>query len=117
MTQVDARATPLHRRPVSSCAGGRQRAAGLTGGIRALLTQHALPQAAQLHVCRVEGLGRAPVQRLLLAVDHDGAALLQDPLGGPFHHHEETLVTGVVCLVYGELRGKGVEHVQCGIGQ
>ena len=56
------------------------------------LTQHALPYAAQLHVGCVEGLGRAPVQGLLLPVDHDGAALLQDPLGGPFHHHEEALV-------------------------
>ena len=94
---MDARVTPLHPKPATLC---------LPAGSRSL-TQHALPYAAQLHVGCVEGLGRAPVQGLLLPVDHDGAALLQDPLGGPFHHHEEALVLWVLGLVDGELQGRG----------
>lgn len=72
------------------------------------LTQHTLAQAAQLHVGCVEGVSGVLVQGLLLAMDHDSAALLQDPLRGPLHHHEEALVIGVFCLVYGELGGHGL---------
>lgn len=41
-----------------------------------MLTQHTLAQASQFHVGCVECVGRALVQWLLLAIDHDGAALL-----------------------------------------
>lgn len=69
------------------------------------LTQHTLAQSTQLHVGCVEGLSIVLVQWLLLAIDHDGAALLQDPLWGSLHHQQEALVIGIFHPVYGKLGG------------
>lgn len=67
------------------------------------LTQHSLPHAPQLHVGCLESFCLLTVQRLFLAVDHYGAAPLQNPLWGTFHHQQEAFVLGVVGLVDGEL--------------
>lgn len=69
----------------------------------AALTQHSLPHAPQLHVGCLESFCLLAVQGLLLAVDHDGAAPLQNPLRGSFHHQQEAFVVRVVGLVDGEL--------------
>lgn len=69
----------------------------------AALTQYSLPHAPQLHVGCLESFCLLAVQRLLLAVDHDGAAPLQNPLRGTLHHQQEAFVVGVVGLVDGKL--------------
>merc|ERR1719323_1256794 len=58
-----------------------------------------LSQASELHVSRLKGVLPVLGERPLRAVDHNGAAALEDPLGSTFHHHEVALLVGVLRLV------------------
>lgn len=69
-------------------------------------TKHALAQAAELEVGVLEGLLHLFIQWLLLAVQQDGGAAVQDALGGALHHQQVPVVIGVLCLMDGKLRTK-----------
>lgn len=74
------------------------------------LTQHALPQASQLHVGVLKGILHLLVQRNLLALNQDGGTPVQDALWGPLHHQHVALRV-VFSLMDGQLeRGKGVRE-------
>lgn len=66
-------------------------------------TQHALSEAAQLQVGVLEGVLQLLVQGLLLAMQEDGAAAVQDPLGGALHHQQVPGLRRVGVLVDGQL--------------
>lgn len=68
------------------------------------LTQHALAQASQAEVGRLEGLTPLLVQGQLLALDEDGATALQHTLRGALHHQHVPRVPGVLQGVNGQLR-------------
>ena len=70
---------------------------------RAPRTKHALSQAAQLQVGVLEGVLHLLVQGLLLAVQQDGAAAVQDPLRGTFHDQQVSGLRRVGVLVDGQL--------------
>ena len=67
-------------------------------------TKHTLAQATELEVGILEGLLHLFIQRLLLAVQQDGGAAVQDALGGALHHQQVPVVIGVLSLVDGELQ-------------
>lgn len=68
-----------------------------------LRTQHSLSQAPQLQVGVLEGILQLLVQRLLLAVEQDGAAAVQDSLWSTFHHQQVSGLRRVGVLVNGQL--------------
>ena len=74
------------------------------------LTQHSLSEASQLFVGVLEGLLHLLVEGLLLALDQDGGAAVQDPLRGALHHQDGLGLAGGGVLMDGELRGVGVER-------
>ena len=74
------------------------------------LTQHSLSKASQLFVGVLEGLLHLLVEGLLLALDQDGGAAVQDPLRGALHHQDGLGLAGGGVLMDGELRGVGVER-------
>lgn len=76
-------------------------------GPRGPRTEHALPQAAQLQVGVLEGVLHLLVQGLLLAVQQDGAAAVQDPLRGTFHHQQVSGLRRVGVLMDGQLERTG----------
>lgn len=99
--------------PVSTMGVGRGGGCGKRPGWCLALspgaarTQHTLAQAAQLQVGILEGILHLLVQRLLLALEQDGAAAVQDPLGGPLHHQQVPGLGRVGVLVNGQLERKG----------
>lgn len=68
-----------------------------------LHTQHALSKTTQLQVGVLKGVLQLLVQGLLLAVDEDGAAAVQDPFRGTFHHQQVPGLSRVGVLVDGQL--------------
>ena len=68
------------------------------------LTQHALPQPAQLHVGVLKGILHFLVQRDLLALHQDGGTPVQDALRGSLHHQHVAL-GAVFPLVDRQLEG------------
>lgn len=66
-------------------------------------TKHTLAKATELEVGILEGLLHLLVQRLLLALEQDGGAAVQDALWGTLHHQQVPVVVRVLGLVDGEL--------------
>ena len=69
------------------------------------LTKHSLSQPSELHVGVLEGLLHLLVEGLLLALDQDGGAAVQDPLWGALHHQQVAGLARRVVVMDGELRG------------
>lgn len=88
--------------PPRPCPGAAPEAQRPSSAPLPTLTQHALPQPAQLHVGVLEGILHLLVQRDLLALHQDGGAPVQDALRGPLHHQHVALGT-VFSLVDGQL--------------
>lgn len=66
-------------------------------------TQHSLSEAAQLQVGILKGILQLLIQRLLLAVQEDGAAAVQDPFRSTLHHQQVSGFRRVRVLVDGQL--------------
>lgn len=71
-----------------------------------LLTKDSLSQSSQLHVGILESFFHLLVHGLLLALDHNGGAAVQDPLRGPLHHQQVTVIVGIFCFMHGELEDR-----------
>ncbi len=75
----------------------------MTSPVLSILTQHSLSQSSQLHVGVLESFLHLFIHRLLLALEQDGAATVQDPLRGSLHHQQVAVVIGILCLMHREL--------------
>ena len=69
------------------------------GQIEITESEDALSESSQFHVGGVEGVLQLVIQRLLLSVDEDGRALLQDALGSALHGHVVATVVLVLVVV------------------
>lgn len=68
-----------------------------------LRTEHSLSEAAQLQVGVLKGIFQLLVQGLLLAVEEDRAAAVQDPFRSTFHHQQVLGLRRVGVLMNGQL--------------
>lgn len=68
------------------------------------LTEYSFTQAAQLQVSVLEGVFQFLIQRLLFALQQNGGASVQDPLGGALHNQQVTRLARIGILMYGQLR-------------
>lgn len=69
-----------------------------------LHTEHTFTKTSQLHVGLVKGLPPLIIQGLLLSVDQDCGASVQNPLGGSLHNQQVARVTGVFSFMDGHLK-------------
>ncbi len=53
-----------------------------------ILTQYSLSQSSQFQVGVLESVFQLIVHGLLLALQHDGGAAVEDPLRGSLHHQQ-----------------------------
>lgn len=73
-----------------------------------LLTEDSLSQSSQLHVGVLESFLHLLIHRLLLALDDNGRATVQDPFRGSLHHQQVTIIIWILCFVHGELEERAI---------